>query len=148
MHNSIQQFILSLPLVCTCQKPSARIAQRNLSAASRKVTASGPNIVNRSPVTAKGLCTQTGACAWLVPSALLDSGTFFTYIISRVGEKKYNSDSKDRRGRIKSTSRGLLLSRSKNAHLLWDWGEQCMWGGEKVNLGEHRNWPKYVKGLN
>lgn len=93
MHNSIQQFILSLPLVCTCQKPSARIAQRTLSAASRKVTASGSNIINRSPVTAKGLCKQTGTCAWLAASALMDSGTFFTYIINR---------KKNRTGRVKT----------------------------------------------
>lgn len=140
MRNSIQQFILSLPLFCTWQKPSARIAQRTLRAASRKVKASGSN---RSPVTAKGLCKQTGACAWLAASALLDSGTFFT-CISRVG-KKWNRESKDRKGSIKSTSRGQLLPKSKNAHQLRDWGEQTMRGEEKVHLGE-QNWPKYVKG--
>lgn len=107
MHNSIQQFILSLPLVCACQKPSARIAQRTLSAASRKVTASGSNIINRSPVTAKGLCKQTGACAWLVASALLDSGTFFTYSISRVWEK-------NRTGRVKTEEE--VLSPHQEAH--------------------------------
>ena len=67
LRNGIQQFIPSMLLVCTCQKPSARTAQRTSSAASRKVTASGSNKINRSPVTAKVLCKQTGACAWLVP---------------------------------------------------------------------------------
>lgn len=30
---------------------------------------------------------ERGACVWLAPSTLVDSGTFFTYIISRTGEK-------------------------------------------------------------